>query len=67
MNSINLVALPTQIGNTPSAMGSRVPVCPTLREFASLRTKFTASWDVISLGLRNTITPSVPDESARDL
>src|SRR4051812_5710366 len=61
MNPATLVASPTQIGRTPVAVGSRVPVCPqrlTLNSPFSLR---TTSNEVGPLGLLTTTTPDSSD------
>src|SRR5438105_9849367 len=61
MNPATLVASPTQMGNTPVAVGSRVPVWPqrlTLKRPFTLR---TTSNEVGPLGLLTTTTPEGSD------
>ena len=41
-----LCAFPKQTGSTPSASGSRVPVCPIFFCFTIPRSFATTSWDV---------------------
>ena len=49
--SIKRVDLPIQIGKTPVANGSKVPVCPIFFICKIRRKRFTTSCDVIPLGL----------------
>ena len=53
----SFVALPMPITRTPVAIGSRVPPCPTLRVWASRRTRETTSWLVSPCGLSITTRP----------
>src|SRR6267378_3592627 len=57
MNPATLVASPTQMGRTPVAVGSRVPVCPTRFTLNSPFTRRTTSNEVGPLGLFTTTTP----------
>src|SRR6185312_10790755 len=57
--SATRVAWPTQIGSTPVASGSSVPVCPTRFWPISLRTRATTSCEVIPAGLLMMKMPSV--------
>src|SRR5437868_2696649 len=59
MKPATLVASPRQIGSTPVAMGSRVPVCPAFFTFSSARTCRTTSKEVGPEGLSMTRTPSM--------
>src|SRR3954464_15417903 len=59
MRPATLVASPRQIGSTPVAMGSRVPVCPAFFTFSSARTCRTTSKEVGPEGLSMTRTPSM--------
>ena len=54
----SLVACPIMRGNTPVAIGSSVPRCPTRRVPAIPRILLTTSCDVHPSGLSTTITPS---------
>src|SRR5438105_6302401 len=57
MNPATLVASPTQMGRTPVAVGSSVPVCPTRFTLKSPFTRRTTSNEVGPLGLFTTTTP----------
>src|SRR5438132_5131457 len=57
MNPAILVAAPTQIGKTPVAVGSSVPVCPTRFDLKRPFTRRTTSNEVGPLGLLTTTTP----------
>src|SRR3954467_4644843 len=54
-----LVASPMQMGNTPVAVGSSVPVCPQRRVLNSPFTLRTTSKLVGPLGLSTTTTPEI--------
>ena len=53
------VALPRNTGNTPYAIGSKVPLCPMRFSFKMRRQMATASWLVIPGGFKNGKTPSI--------
>src|SRR5438552_9364988 len=57
MKSASRVARPSRTGSTPSAIGSRVPACPTRFWAASPRTFATTSCDVQPVGLWTFRTP----------
>ena len=57
--STSFVALPTQTGRTPTASGSRVPVCPIFLVFNILRSRATTSNEVIPASLYTLITPFI--------
>ena len=57
MNPATLVASPTQMGRTPVAVGSSVPVWPTRFALNSPFTRRTTSNEVGPLGLLTTTTP----------
>ena len=58
-NGTSLVASPTQMGRTPVAIGSSVPVCPTRRSPSTRRTSATTSNEVMPPGLSMTTTPFI--------
>src|SRR5215467_3587814 len=53
------VAAPTQMGSTPDASGSRVPVCPAFSTLSSERTRRTTSNEVGPAGLSITRMPFI--------
>src|SRR5690349_3470831 len=57
MNPATFVASPTQMGSTPVAVGSSVPVWPTRFALKSPFTRRTTSNEVGPLGLFTTTTP----------
>src|SRR5712671_2997937 len=57
MKPATLVASPTQMGRTPVAVGSSVPVCPTRFTLKRPFTRRTTSKEVGPLGLFTTTTP----------
>ncbi len=52
------VALPIASGNTPTAIGSNVPPCPTFLVLKIRRTLATQSWEVQSVNLLRFKNPS---------
>ena len=54
-----LVAFPTQIGSTPSASGSSVPVWPIFRVLRIPLKIATTSWEVYPFSLYTLIMPSI--------
>src|SRR5438105_8325632 len=59
MNPATLVASPTQMGRTPVAVGSSVPVCPQRFTLNRPFTRRTTSNEVGPLGLFTTTTPEL--------
>src|SRR5699024_9229890 len=59
MYAVIRVAEPKQIGNTPSTLGSSVPVCPIFFIRKILRNLNTQSWDVIPFSFHNGKIPCI--------